>query len=204
MTIPAEASRIDYIAYSKQQVATENIIFRRVEYMYPDDFLHYTSSRNTENSNVETIDDGVVFYVFNDTPPKYYTSFDDVTVVFDSYVSDLGDTLTSANSQVVYYREPAWSAVDAFIPDLPSEAFPMLYAESKSVCFIDLKQMPNQKAEQQATRQNFAMAQRSHAIKGGVRYRNYGRQTRKFNGGRHFNSNQFGGTGPSGNPSWQT
>ena len=193
MAIPEDASRIDYIAYSQQTQVTDNIIYRRVEYMHPDSFLEYTSRRSTSNPNVEVINQGAVFYVLNDTPPTYYTSFDDVELVFDSYVVALGNTLTAVNSQVVYYRMPSWTAEDTFIPDLPAEAFPLFKAEAKSVCFNDLKQEPNAKAEQISVRQNQIMGQRNWAVKGGVRYPNYGRQSKKLVGGRNFNPSQHTG-----------
>jgi len=190
MGIPTNSSRIDYVGYSEQRDVLDTVSYRRTPYMYPDEFIAYTNSRNPNNDNVTVVNDGSVYYIYNDQPPSYYTSFDDKNLVFDSYCSELNTTLTSINSQIIYYKEPLWEISDSFVPDLPSEAFPLLYAEAKSACFVELKQMVNSKAEQQAVRQNYVMGQRNWAVKGGVRYPNYGRQSRKFSGGRNFNPNQ--------------
>jgi len=196
MIIPTDASRLDYIAYSQQRQAAENIVFRQMEYMYPDEFLTYTGRRNPTNPNVQTVNDGLVYYVLTDAPPTYYTSFDDKHIVFDSWVNDISTTSVAEASQVVYYKNISWTTTDGFVPDLPAEAFALLYAESKSTCFLELKQIVNSKAEQQATRQNYVMGQRNWAVKGGVRYNNYGRSSRKGGGGRNFNPNQYTGTTP--------
>lgn len=196
MLVPSDSTKIEYIAYSKQLDVNDRIVFRPVEYKYPDDFLRYISARNTDNANVDTVTDGggVILYVLNDTPPKFYTSFDDKNVVFDSYVKDISSTLISSNSQCVYFRAPLWSSEDSFVPDLPSEAFPLFLAEAKSTCFARINDEPDQKSEQQATRQNSAMAQRNWNVKGGIRYNNYGRQSGKSRTfGRNFNPSQYTG-----------
>ena len=196
MLIPTDASRLDYISYSQQRQVEENIVFKQMKYMYPDEFLAYTGRRNPKNPNVQKVDDGLVYYVHTDVPPTYYTSFDDKNIVFDSWCNIISTTVTAEATQVVFYKNIEWTTADDFVPDLPAEAFAMLYAEAKSVCFVELKQTVNSKAEQQAVRQNYVMGQRNWAVKGGVRYPNYGRQSRKFNGGRNFNPNQYTGTTP--------
>ena len=206
MLIPTDTSKITYVAYNKQRTAEDKKTFRPVQYMYPDDFLNYTGTRNPDNENVETVTDGLQFYVLNDRAPLYYTSFDDKFVIFDSYVKDLEDTLTSINSQLIYYRAPDWILDDEFVPDFPAEAFPMFLAEAKSAAFVRIEQQADEKSEQQARRQNNVMSQRNWAVHGGIRYKNYGRQSSKFNGtGRHFNRNQYtpGGGGPVSPPPWQ-
>lgn len=196
MLIPTDASRLDYIAYSQQRQLGDNITFKQMSYMYPDEFLTYTGRRNPDNDNVIKVDDGLTYYIYTDAPPTYYTSFDDKHIIFDSWCDTLSTTTTAEFSQVVFYESVDWTTTDEFVMNLPAEAFPMLYAEAKSTCFLELKQIVNSKAEQQAVRQNYVMGQRNWAVKGGVRYPNYGRQSRKFNGGRHFNPNQYTGTTP--------
>ena len=46
---------------------------------------------------------------------------------------------------------------DDFVPPLDANLFPLLLAESKGVCFINLKQVSSSKEEQRARRQRIRM-----------------------------------------------
>ena len=72
-------------------------------------------------------------------------------------------------------RNPSWTVSDSFIPDLPEEAFSRLLAEAKAACFGRLKQLTDNKSEQQAQRQRHAMARKSWRAHGGIRMPNYAR-----------------------------
>jgi hypothetical protein len=194
LKLPEGISKMEFISYSQKKEDTDNQRFKELQYMYPDEFLLRTNSRVPGNADtVEVVMDDVTMFILNDKPPLFYTSFDDAWIVTDSYVADLSNTLVGSQAQCVAYMAPDWSLTDEFIPDLPTEAFPLLLAEAKSTAFARIKQQIDQKSEQQANRNNIAMAQRGWAVKGGVRYPNYGRQSRKYNSGSHFNPRQYTG-----------
>lgn len=194
LKLPEGISKMEFLSYSQKKDGKDRQQFRELEYLYPDEFILRTNSRSVDNDNViEVVVDDIALFILTDTPPRYYTSFDDSWVITDSYVAALSNTLIGSEAQCIAYMAPEWSTEDNFIPDLPMEAFPLLLAEAKSSSFARIKQQVDQKAEQQATRNNIAMAQRGWAIKGGVRYPNYGRQSRKYNSGSHFNPRQYTG-----------
>ena len=179
MRLPEDLKELTFIKYNKQ--TSDDPTRRRyeeVKYLFPDEFLFKTNQRDNTVANVDVITDltGVEFLVFNDIHPTYWTSFDDENIIFDSYDTEFGTTLTKGNSQAFGVREPVWSHIDTFIPDLPMEAFPSFLAEAKSVCFFVLKQMSNAKAEQQATRGARRMSRKAWAARGGVRYPDFGRR----------------------------
>ncbi len=151
--------------------------FTKLDYIEPDQFLSKVNSRNLENTNVTKVTDfgGAPIYVMNDKQPSYYTSFDDEYIVLDSYDLTIEDTLQSTNTQALVYFEPSWTQGDQFIPELPSEAFPLLIEEAKSTAFVDLKQQANAKTEQKARRQNKWLARKAWRVEGGIGYPNYGR-----------------------------
>jgi hypothetical protein len=153
--------------------------YEEIKYLEPEHFLVKTNNRNVLNTNVDSITDfgGVSILIMNDRHPEYYTSFDDNYIICDSFNSDLEDTLQSSKTQAIAYVEPAWTHTDSFIPDLPSEAFPLLLEEAKSTSFLVLKQVTNEKAEQKARRQNRWLSRKSWRVSGGVRYPDYGRKT---------------------------
>lgn len=152
-----------------------------IKYLDPDAFLRMISLRDSTSTSVTQVTDfsGVKLLIVNDQPPTYWTSFDDVYIVTDSYDSGVDTTLQSSKTQCVAYVEPTWTHADDAIPDLPSEAFPALVEEAKSTAFFVLKQMANQKAEQKATRQQRWLSRKAFRAKGGVKYPNYGRTANK-------------------------
>jgi len=181
MTLPELVKELEFIHYNRRKLSDVNDKFRLIEFKHPDQFLSITNDYNNSNDNVQQVTDfsGVLFNIKNDIAPDFWTSFDDDHVVFNAFDSDVDTTLQSSKTQASGFKEPAWNAIDTFIPDLPSEAFPGLLAEAKSACFLRLKQMPDQKSEQQATRQRNWMSRKAWRVNGGIRFPDYGRKTRK-------------------------
>lgn len=68
---------------------------------------------------------------------------------------------------------------DTFIPVLPEEAFTLLLEESKSRASLKINQQADQKAEQEAGRQNRWLAGKQWRAHKGERTPNYGRRGRK-------------------------
>lgn len=175
-----EVKELDFVNYNNQKSGETRRRYTQMKYLTPDAFLRMTNERNNDNDNVDVVTDvtGVELLVYNDRLPTYYTSFDDKWLVFDSYDSEINSTLVSDKVQAQGYIEPSWTVDDSFIPDLPSDAFPAFLAEAKSTAFLTLKQMPNEKAEQMATRGQRWLARKARKIAGGIQYPNYGRRTR--------------------------
>lgn len=190
LRIPSRVFRMDEFYYNKKEAATERDLSRELRYLFPDEFIQHCNGRDSTADNVyeATSDDGVPLLLLNDTPPTYYTSFDDRHLVMDSWVSTWTSTAIGPESSALVYRSPAWSTADTFIPDLPAEAFPALLAEAKSMAFLDLGQMANEKAEQHAKRQYRMITQRGWITNGDVRYPNYGRRGGKH---RHYRGRHF-------------
>ena len=181
MKLPENLKEMVFFKYETQKAGDTKIVLTDVKYKHPDEFLNYISSRNSDNTDVDVVEDfnGPKLLILNDTAPQYYTSFDDGYLVTDAYDSAIETTLQKSKSQAVAYIIPSWTSSNSFIPDLPIDAFPALIEESKSTAFFTLKQMANQKAEQKTTRQNRWLSRKSWRAHGGVRYDDYGRKSRK-------------------------
>lgn len=154
--------------------------FEPVRYLQVDDFLRRCNQRNNTAPNIITMVDpnsGISFNIRNDFPPTYYTSFDDKHLVFDSYDSQVDDTLQEHKVQVYAYVEPTWDHTDNAVPDLPDNAFTLLLEEAKSRVSFKIRQQPDQKAEQEAGRQRRQLARHNRKVKGGIKFPNYGRIT---------------------------
>lgn len=152
--------------------------FNEVKYIYPDEFLRLSGNRNKNSQNTKLVQDfgGTWFSIVTNKGPSYWTSFDDEYVVCDSYDITLDDALKSSKTQIHAMMFPSFEMVDGFIPDMPVEAFAGLIAEAKSVAFVEVKQLANQKAEQEASRQRVWLSRKEWSLKGGVRYPDFGRK----------------------------
>lgn len=182
MYVPQDVTRMVSINYDAAKVNDTRKYYRPVTWREPDDFLRLTNVQNTDSENVDVIIDptGVELMIRNNRNPTFYTSFDDETLVFNSYDKEVEDTLQSSKTQARAYVTPEWQMVDSFIPDLPSEAFIALLEEAKSRAMIKLKQQEDPKAEQEARRQQRWLSRNDWKVKGGIKTPNYGRNSRKM------------------------
>jgi hypothetical protein len=181
MTLPENVRYVEWVTYNKRTASDTKDEYVDVRYKEPAEFMAHINRRDSSLASVTTITDPtlVKLLIINDTAPTYYTSFNNDVLVFDSYDSGVDSTIQSAKIQCYGYREPVFTILDNFIPDLPSKAFPYLLSEAKSVCFNVLKQAANPKEEQRSTRQRRRLSQDRWRLAGGITYPNYGRRGKK-------------------------
>lgn len=165
------------VRYNCVRATETKRVYRDIKYKDPDDFLRITNRRNSDESNIDIIIDptGVELLIRNDLAPTYLTSFDDQTIVFDSYDKEVDDTIQTSKVQAMGYVIPDWLAEDDFVPDLPDEAFTALLEEAKSRAMFKLKQTADSKAEQESRRQQNWLSRKAWRVAGGVKYPDYGR-----------------------------
>lgn len=178
MTIEDDVKEFISVFYDKKRSDDTRLRYQEIKYKEPDDFLRLTNGRDSSADNIDTIIDpsGVKLLIQNDKAPTYYTSFDDVTLVFDSYDSEVDTTLQATKTQARAYVVPDFEVSDTFVPDLPLEAFPALIEEAKSKAQFKLKQMQDIKSEQEASRQQRWLSRKAWRVHGGIRYPDYGRK----------------------------
>lgn len=183
MYLQQDIKEMSFFNYNKAKITDNKKVYRPIRYLQPDDFLRVINRRDDSQDNIDVITDptGVELLIKNDLAPEYYTSFDDQTLVFDSYDKEVESTLQKSKVQAQAYVVPDWSPVDDFVPDLPIEAFTALLEEAKSRAMLKLKQVADEKAEQEASRQQRWLSRKQWTVKGGIQYPNYGRQRRKYN-----------------------
>lgn len=181
VTIEDDVKELVLLNYDTSSDTETRTRYLEMTWLENDDFLRRANALNTDESYVQKVTDpsGIIINIRNDKAPKYYTSFDDSTLIFDSFDSDVEATLQSSKFQAIAYKMPVFQATDSFEIDLPEEAFSALYNEAKSLAFIELRQVNHAKAEQEARRQQRWLAREASKLKGGVRYPNYGRRSAK-------------------------
>ena len=100
-----------------------------LEWLYPEEFIDRSLSLKVdeEHPNVQRVVDesGVVYNIYNDRAPKYYTSFDDKHFVCDAFNKE--DTTTLIEQYTVAYGVvlPEFRIEDNFVPDLAPQHFPL-------------------------------------------------------------------------------
>lgn len=165
------------IYYNTRSISDTRDIYTKLTWLEPDNFLYKTNLRDSSQSNVKTVidDSGVKLFILNDKAPEFYTSFNDVDIVFDSYDSAVDSTIQVSKVQALGYIIPPFSLEDDFEPDLPPDAFSLLIERSTSSAQFKLRQFQDLKAEQEGTKQSRWMSRKAWRVKGGIRYPNYGK-----------------------------
>jgi hypothetical protein len=191
MTLEDNIKELISVYYDKKKNGETAIRMSEVKWKEPDDFLRYTYSRNSDNDDVVTVDDpsGVKLLILDDKAPEYFTSFDDTTLVFDSYDATVDSTLQANKTLARAYVIPSLTLSDSTIPDLPEEAFTAFVEEVKSKSAYKIKQFEDVKSEQEAARQNRWLSRKAWRAHGGVRYPDYGRKSSRRRNDPTFRNN---------------
>jgi hypothetical protein len=178
LLLPSNTRRVEWITYNQRKADNPNNSFSPIRFLESGKFIQFTNSRAIDGpgTQIVTTHENVPIKILNNTPPTYWTTFDDKLIVMDSYDSAIEDTLQGSQSQCEAYIYPSWQTQDDFVPNIPGHLFPGFLAESKSTCFYILKKMPNEKAEQQSRRQSNKMSMQGWRLNGGINYPNYGRR----------------------------
>ena len=181
MKVVEDIKELVFINYNRALSGETRKRYEEVRWEESDAFLYRLNSENNDADEVDVITDpsGIELLIRTDRGPQYFTSFDDETLVFNSYDSEVEATLQSSKVQAQAYVMPSWTHTDAAVPDLPAEAFTALLEEAKSRASLKLNQEADQKAEQESTRQQRWLSRKAWQTKGGIRFPDYGRNPRK-------------------------
>ena len=156
MSIPVNATDIKDVRYKKTD-SSGNTYFEDVPYVSKEEFLDTQLQLRVGESNVgENVLDGNVRIPYrNDKHPECWTSFDDVTLVFDSIdtIVQGDDTLYNDNSLVLAYIIPEFELNDSFIPQVPVKLFPQYMNMIKEINSYEQRQIPNEVRSRRSERQ---------------------------------------------------
>ncbi len=156
LKIPSNLSKLEWIKYKDFRADDK---FTDVDYMSPENFLAVQLQYHAGLSEVVLTTDpsGIQYYITNNSRPQFYTMFDDEFIAFNSFDADSEATLESSNTIAFGWKTEEFELEDAYIPPIDGNLFPLLLAEAKSTCFINLKQISSSKEEQRARRQRIRM-----------------------------------------------
>ena len=186
MTLPSNIVRLKWVKYDWRRLTDTDSFYTDVIWLPVKDFFNRSDMlRNKSDVNVGTTTlsvgaNTVPFYYVTNNPPQFYTSFDDQTILFDSYDSAVDMTLQGSKTQCAGKVTEVFSVVDSFIPPLNDAQFSLLRNEAKSLAFAELKQTVHAKAEGTSKRLWTALQRNKRQIEGRNaefdRLPNYGRK----------------------------
>lgn len=119
LTIPQQVNRIYDSVVSYNTSLDGGVQWEDVKVVPVADFLRITNiSTKPENTEVMEVN-GIPFVILNDRFPKYCTTFDDVTLVFDSYNKEVDTTLQESKTRVTGSQSVVFLQEDDFVIPLP-------------------------------------------------------------------------------------
>jgi hypothetical protein len=154
---PDVIDTIDWIKYNCYSVTDTDPAWRDIYFLPPEEFIQLTMQYSDTDTAIGTYTYANAGFAItipytNNAPPRYYTSFDGNSIIFDGYDAEVDTTLQSSKTTCFGKRKLDWQQLDNYVPPLDSQQFPLLLAEAKSVAWAQLRQTPNQKIEQTARR----------------------------------------------------
>lgn len=167
LKVPENVAKVEEVIYNN----------KKVEFLYPDEFLKLMRSRNESPNTIKLIEpSGLVLYIQTNKDPSYCTSFDDSELIFDSFDLSTSDTLVASKSLIYAQLTPVFEMSNDFIPKIPTHIFPQLLETAKSISFLNVKQMPNAAIEKNALELKAYNSRMKRVNNNGIRTPNYGRK----------------------------
>lgn len=157
MTRPNDVMSINWVQYNAIADGETDPNYQPVEFLPIDEFLLMVDQLDTTATEVLSFDqtvgtDSITFKYRNDKAPSFYTTFDDQTLIFDSFDSDVDTTLQKDKTRCYGRKDQTFSMENTFVPFLDKDLSTLLLNEAKVLAFAELKQAPHEVARQWARR----------------------------------------------------
>lgn len=157
MYVPSDVASVKWLKYDSRTTADSDVQYELITFQSMEEFLNNMDMMDQDATNVgsTTLTNGTsssTFMYWTDRAPKYCTSYDDFTIVFDAYDKTVDNTLQSSKSRAYCKLIIPFSMVDTFTPSLDEPQFQLLLNEAKSLAWAELRQSAHPKAEQNAKR----------------------------------------------------
>lgn len=156
LAIPATVSKIQKVKYETLSQVGGIPTYRTLAYLPAEQFIDKLQRNNPAEAGVDTVTvSGVPLYPNNNRAPRFWTSFDELNVYFDSYEATVDasgiDATKSAAIVTVYadltgFDDPNWVA------PIPEKMFTLWYQEAVAEASVKLRQFQDPRAERRAKR----------------------------------------------------
>ena len=149
LRLPDNFLRIDSLRYDVTDPSVDTITdIKNLEQLSPEEFLEIVYARNDSLDEVFTADyKGTPIYLLNNEAPKYYTTFDNETIVMDSWIQTVETTVQGSKSVARGSSTPTWQHDDTFIIPMDTVTFPLYLSELTAACSVYLNGVQSQEDE---------------------------------------------------------
>lgn len=139
---PVDCQSIEWVKYNKVLNNTDPINMEPVQYCLPSDFLDKTYYLNATDDWVQQVTEpssNINYLIRNNKNPDYWTTFDDKTIVMDSFYNVVDDSLQESKVLVYGIFLPRFEMVDSYIVPIDDNQFQILINKVKTICFYEMK-----------------------------------------------------------------
>ena len=141
--IPDDIVQIESFQYNVTPTAG-SFQYQPVNFMSQLQFLRMVQARVSSTgvgSNILPVDigDGIVIFVYNNTAPTYYTSFDQQTIYCDAYNSAVDESLKSSKTEIYVTQRQSFSMENTFVPNLPYNMQQLLLKTCIATAYYELR-----------------------------------------------------------------
>lgn len=170
MTMPAPVVGIEWVKYNKATLEDPTARYEYVTYLPFEEFaerMHQLdpSADNVGSYSLDSLAGGTFdVYYQNDKAPDYYTSYDDNTILFDSYDSDVDTTLQTSKSLAYGLLTHTWVDDNNATLPLDAQQYNILIKEAKVMSWMELRQTENQAAAMQARKAKIAAEKKKDKV----------------------------------------
>lgn len=168
--MPENVTRLDKVMYDHKIDDETEANYQPVEWVDFDEFISRSNGLREQDSGTgeATLEgdnsDSFTFIYRTDAHPTYFTTYNNNTIIFDSYDEDEQDTLTSGRMLCTGTVYPTFSLEDDFTPELDPTQFRYWINKAKVRAFANLKQSANPDAAAEARRQRIITQKRKRSI----------------------------------------
>lgn len=166
-TVPPNVTKLYWVKYNQSDPLDINPtfpLFMTVQYVCFPDFLTNQQALRQDtlaSAGGDVAEQTIVDKSGNSFPipyrtnafPQFYTTFDNNSVLFDSYRQDIESTMQSSNTLCAARIFPEFQLADTFVPPFDSNQFAYYRNKCKVQAFAEFKQMPHQVAIENTKRQ---------------------------------------------------
>lgn len=157
MTLPTNMQSVEWVKYNTATVRHPEVDMEPIKALSLSEFLHNMYMKNPLDTHVKNFTktvngNPIQFFYNNNGSPTCWTTYDDGTIIFDSYDATVDTTLQKSKSVAYGKKVIPWEMTDTFVPDLDESEFSLLLNEAKSLAFAETKQTQHQLADRNAHR----------------------------------------------------
>jgi hypothetical protein len=153
MFLPSDVEQLEWVRYDETpSTVLDKKIVDKLTYRPIDDFMeltyNYASTNNATTSyTVTSGTSALTAYCLTDQAPRYYTTFNESTVLFDGYDSSTEAMLQASKTTCWGKKQYTFTFSNDFVPQLDEQQFALLLNEAKGLAWFELRQTPHERAE---------------------------------------------------------